>query len=77
MDRFQTKIMFAVASLIFAASMIVATTFWGNDKNALHTAAQYWMIMGFFAVLGGVGFGQVASMFPGFKPAEQKTSEAK
>jgi hypothetical protein len=77
MDKFQTKIMFAVVSLIFVASMIVVTTFWGNDKNALHTAAQYWMIMGFFAVLGGVGFGQVAGQLPGFKPAEPKPTEAK
>jgi hypothetical protein len=73
----QSKLLFAVASLLFFGGVIVWTLIYGKPENSLHVSAQSWSFMLCAGVLAGVGFGAVAHLLPGFKPAEPKQPEAK
>jgi hypothetical protein len=48
----KNRLWFNGLSLAFFAGIVVATTFFGDKANTLHTTGQQWAFFGMFAVLG-------------------------
>jgi len=69
-EKFHSKLMFAVAGLIFFGGVIVWTLIYGKPENSLHVSAQSWSFMLCAGLFAGVGFGAVAHLIPGFKAPE-------
>jgi hypothetical protein len=70
-DKGKWKIAFAVLALAFNAGLVVWLMLYGKPENSLHTSALSWAFTLSAGVLAGVGFGAVAHLIPGFKPAEK------
>ncbi len=55
------RIIFAVAALLFDASVIWWTLIYGNATNVLHASALSWAWFSGFVILGGIGVSTVSS----------------
>lgn len=74
-EKFQSKLMFAVAGLIFFGGVIVWTIIYGKPENSLHVSAQSWSFMLCAGLFAGIGFGAIAHLIPGFKAAEKPATD--
>ena len=70
-EKFQTKLMFAAAGLIFFGGIVVWTLIYGKPDNSLHVSAQSWSFLLCAGLFAGVGFGAIAHLIPGFKAPER------
>ena len=73
-EKFQTKLMFAVAGLIFFGGIVVWTILYGKPENSLHVSAQSWSFTLCAGLFAGVGFGAIAHLIPGFKAPDKPTT---
>jgi hypothetical protein len=69
----KSKLIFAIAALLFCGATAVWLILYGKADNSLHTSALSWAFTLAAGVLAGVGFGAIAYLIPGFQPVEKKT----
>lgn len=60
----RSKLLFAIAALLFFGGVIVWTLIYGKPENSLHSSAQSWSFLLGAGVLAGVGFGAIANVIP-------------
>jgi hypothetical protein len=71
----KSKIIFAIVTLLFCASVIVWIILYGKGDNSLHASALSWSFSIAAGVLAGIGFSVVAYLVPAWAAARAATKE--